>query len=333
MPWKNESDPYKIWLSEVILQQTRVEQGMGYYQRFIQAFPTVHHFAEARDEKIFKLWEGLGYYTRCRNLITTGRYISKKENGKFPESFTGLKNLKGIGPYTAAAIASFAFKLPHAVVDGNVFRVLSRISGIEQPIDSARGKKTFNALADQLLDKKQPGIYNQSIMDFGALVCKPVSPLCKTCPCKKICSAFKNNLVNQLPVKEKKASVKKRWFYYLILENNNEVVLQQRTGKDIWKELFEFPVIESAREENISTILLHAEKKDWLKKNGYRVSEISKVYKQKLTHQLIQAKFIQIRLKQSHKRIAGFLRVKKNRLKQYAFPKIVIGYLNKMNNH
>lgn len=330
MPWKNESDPYKIWLSEIILQQTRVEQGLGYYLRFIQTFPTIHHLARAKDEKIFKLWEGLGYYNRCRNLITTGRYISKKKNGKFPESFAELKTLKGIGPYTAAAIASFAYNLPHAVVDGNVLRVLSRISGISQPIDSARGKKIFNDLADRILDKKQPGIYNQSIMDFGAMVCKPLSPLCKTCPCKKICYAFNHDLVNQLPVKEKKAVIKNRWFYYLILENKNDVVLRQRTRKDIWKELFEFPVIESAKEENIRTILLQAEKKEWIRMNGYSVTETSKVYKQKLTHQLIYATFTQIRLKQPLKCTAGLLRVRKNKLTKYAFPKIVNSYLNKM---
>ena len=190
MPWKGEKDPYKIWLSEIILQQTRVEQGLNYYHRFIKTFPDVHQLGKAPDAKVFKLWEGLGYYTRCRNLIATARYISKELNGEFPAAYDEIKALKGIGPYTAAAISSFAFNLPHAVVDGNVFRVLSRIYGIQTPIDSTEGKKYFTRLANEKLDKELPGVYNQAIMDFGAIVCKPASPLCGDCVFNKICFAF-----------------------------------------------------------------------------------------------------------------------------------------------
>src|SRR5258705_11831448 len=178
MPWKGENDPYKIWLSEIILQQTRVEQGLSYYNNFIKAFPDVHKLAKASDERIFKLWEGLGYYTRCRNLIVTARYISQELNGKFPDTYEEIKPLKGIGPYTAAAIGSFAFNLPRAVVDGNVLRVLARIFGIDKKVDSTEGKQFFTALANELQDKKQLGLYNQGIMDFGAVICQPVTPLC-----------------------------------------------------------------------------------------------------------------------------------------------------------
>src|SRR5688572_13533166 len=200
MPWKGEKDPYKIWLSEIILQQTRVDQGLKYYEKFVSHFPNIRQLAAAKDEKIYKLWEGLGYYSRCRNLIVTARFISKNLNGKFPDTFEDILALKGVGHYTASAIASFAYNFPHAVVDGNVFRVLSRIFGIKKPTDSTEGKKLFSQLAFELLDKKQPGIYNQALMDFGAVICKPY-PLCSICVFKDQCFAFKNDLVNQLPIK------------------------------------------------------------------------------------------------------------------------------------
>jgi A/G-specific adenine glycosylase len=177
MPWKGEKDPYKIWLSEIILQQTRVEQGLGYYERFVKKFPTIKHLAKAPEQEVFKLWEGLGYYTRCKNLIATATFISKEKKGKFPDDYESILSLKGVGPYTAAAIASFAYNLPHAVIDGNVFRVLSRYFGISTPVDTAAGKKMYALLAKELLDKDEPGLYNQAIMDFGAVVCKPLQPL------------------------------------------------------------------------------------------------------------------------------------------------------------
>ena len=328
MPWKGESDPYKIWLSEIILQQTRVEQGMSYYRNFIKSFPTVHHLAKAPDNKIFKLWEGLGYYNRCSNLIYTGRYISKEKNGIFPDSFSDLKTLKGIGPYTAAAIASFAFHLPHAVVDGNVFRVLSRIFGIDKPIDSGPGKKYITELADQLLDKKKPGLYNQAIMDFGAVVCKPKAPICISCPFTKICIAYKTGRVNNLPVKEKKTRIKKRWFYFLVLEYKNKVLIRQRTDNDIWQKLYEYPMIEAKDDQTQRAILQKAEKKGWLKKNKYNSYEVSKIYKQQLSHQLILARFIKIRLDQAPLKTANGLWENKSRLIHYAFPKIINNYLD-----
>jgi A/G-specific adenine glycosylase len=184
MPWKGEKDPFKIWLSEIILQQTRVDQGRAYYDRFVSTFPNIKKLASASEKKVFKLWEGLGYYSRCKNLIATARFITKEKQGKFPETYEEILSLKGIGPYTAAAIASFAFNLPHAVVDGNVFRVLSRFFGIDIPVDNSNGKKIFSKLAESLLNSRQPGIYNQAIMDFGAVICKPQNPLCLSCPLK-----------------------------------------------------------------------------------------------------------------------------------------------------
>ena len=332
MPWKSESDPYKIWLSEIILQQTRVEQGLNYYTNFIKAFPDIHKLAKAPEEKVFKLWEGLGYYTRCRNLIVTARYISKELGGKFPDTYESIKALKGVGPYTAAAISSFAFNLPHAVVDGNVFRVLARVFGIFIPADTSEGKKRFTNLANELLDKKQAGLYNQAIMDFGAVVCKP-APLCDQCPFKKTCYAFLNNKIAELPVKEKKISIKKRWFYYFVFDNEGKTAIRQRTGKDIWQQLYEFPMIEIAKEQNIKTVLSEAEEKGLLQKDKYDAISVSQLFKQQLSHQLIAGQLILINLKKkpAYKSdpIApdsyrdGWLWIERKKLKKYAFPKFI----------
>ena len=327
MPWKGEKDPYKIWLSEIILQQTRVEQGLNYYNNFIKTFPDVHKLAKAPDSKVFKLWEGLGYYTRCRNLIATARYISKELKGKFPSVYEDIKALKGIGPYTAAAISSFAFNLPHAVVDGNVFRVLARIFGIDKPVDSTEGKKLFTALADELLGKKEPGLYNQAIMDFGAVVCKPAAPLCITCIFKKQCVAFLQNKINEFPVKEKKISIRKRWFYYLVVEYNNEIAIRQRTEKDIWQDLYEFPLIETAGEMDKKKILQAAEKKKWLTKKNYELLTVSPLFKQQLSHQFIAGQFIKIRLKKKPAVKNNWLWVSKNKAGKYAFPQFINQYL------
>src|SRR6201995_4110576 len=241
MPWKGEKNPYKIWLSEVILQQTRVDQGWAYYEKFLDAFPTVHDLAHAPEQKVFKLWEGLGYYNRCRNLIATAKKIDAEYNGEFPNTYEEILALKGIGPYTAAAIASFAFRLPHAVVDGNVTRVLSRYFGDSTPIDSTAGKKLFSNLADALLDREQADLYNQAIMDFGATVCLPRNPLCVDCVQRDGCQAMQKGLTTQLPVKEKSIRKKQRWFYYFIVETaDDKIYIRQRTGKDIWEGLYEF---------------------------------------------------------------------------------------------
>jgi len=328
MPWKGEKDPYKIWLSEIILQQTRVEQGLQYYQNFIKAFPDVHKLANAPDQKVFKLWEGLGYYSRCRNLLASARFISKDLKGNFPETYDAIKNLKGVGPYTAAAISSFAFNLPYAVVDGNVFRVIARIFGIATATDSTEGKKFFTSFANELLDKKQAGIYNQAIMDFGATVCKPIAPLCSDCVFKKNCFAFQNGKINELPVKEKKISIKKRWFYYFVLQYENEVLVRERTEKDIWQHLFEFILVETAKEEDDNVIINDIAPKHFFGKKGFEIISISPLMKQQLTHQRINGRFIHLHVSQRPAVTDNCIWVKKEKLKNYAFPKFITQYLN-----
>jgi len=328
MPWKGEKDPYKIWLSEIILQQTRVEQGLKYYEKFVATFSDIHKLAAAKDEKIYKLWEGLGYYSRCKNLIETARFISKKLNGKFPYTFEDILSLKGVGNYTASAIASFAYDLPYAVVDGNVFRVLSRVFGIKKPIDSTDGKKLFSQLSFELLDKKQPGIYNQALMDFGAVICKPQNPLCKNCILKDHCFAFKNDLVNKLPIKEKKVKITTRCFNYLMIEFEGKIYIHKRTGNDIWKNLYEFVLIETRSNISANKILVKAQKDGILKKDSYKVITISPLYFQQLSHQRIQGRFIKITLKKEFT-LSGFKPVSPKQLSRYAFPRLINAYFEK----
>lgn len=326
MPWKGVKDPYKVWLSEIILQQTRVEQGLAYYNRFLENFPNIIQLADAPDAKVFKLWEGLGYYSRCRNLLHTARYIASEKKGKFPDSHDEIRSLKGVGAYTAAAIASFAFDQPHAVVDGNVYRVLARIFGIDTPIDSTEGKKYFTQLANDLLTKGSPAEYNQAIMDFGAVVCKPVSPLCNNCVFKKDCVAFNEGRINELPVKAKKTAVRKRWFYYLVLEKEGKLAIQQRTGKDIWNQLYQFPMVESLKDAEINAIVKQATEDGLLKSRQFQLGDISAVYKQTLSHQIISGQFIHIKI--SGKPDAHpLVWLKKTELKDFAFPKIINDYL------
>ncbi|MGG9961717.1 A/G-specific adenine glycosylase [Ferruginibacter sp. SUN106] len=330
MPWKGEKDPYKIWLSEIILQQTRVEQGWDYYNRFIVAFPTIDKLAKAPETKVFKLWEGLGYYTRCKNLIATAKLITKEYGGKFPGNYEAILNLKGVGPYTAAAIASFAYNLPYAVVDGNVFRVLSRFFANSIAIDSTEGKKLFTTLANELLDKKQPGIYNQALMDFGAVVCKPKQPLCKQCPLQSSCGAYLKGLVEVLPVKEKKITQKTRWLFYFIIEHEGKVFVRKRGVKDIWENLYEFVLIESAEATEVAQLQKLPAFKKLLGKNGFTVATISRLYSQKLTHQTIHGQFITLQLKKTAQ-IEGYEPVTQKELLTLPFPKFITSYLKDKN--
>lgn len=246
LPWRKTSDPYHIWLSEIMLQQTRIEQGLPYYQQFTSAFPTVFDLANAAQEKVLKLWQGLGYYSRARNLHETAKHVAGDLNGFFPKSYSELRKLKGVGDYTAAAIASICYNEPVAVVDGNVYRVLARFFDIETPINSTAGIKEFKALASELLDEKDPSSFNQALMEFGALQCKPRNPLCESCPLSSGCLALQKSKIYELPVKLKKAKVKKRYFNYLVIySEENKTLLRQRTGKGIWKGLYEFPLIET----------------------------------------------------------------------------------------
>ena len=256
-PWKETKDPYKIWLSEIILQQTRVEQGLPYYLKMVKLFPTVQHLEKAKEDAVLKAWQGLGYYSRARNLQAAAKYIVDELQGKFPEDYDGWLKVNGVGPYAAAAIVSFAYNLPHAVVDGNVYRVLSRCFGIETPTDSTEGKKTFSVLANELIAKKEAGRFNQAIMDLGATVCKPFSPLCNTCPVHENCVALKKNLITSLPIKGKKILLKNRFFHYIIAENENGFLMEKRKGNDIWKGLYQFPLIEAEKFLSPEKLILH----------------------------------------------------------------------------
>lgn len=250
LPWRETQNPYFIWLSEVILQQTRVDQGLNYYLSFIKNYPKLTDLANADEESVLKLWQGLGYYSRARNLHKTAKQVRDEFNGEFPQSYNEIIQLKGIGPYTAAAISSFAFNLPHAVVDGNVYRVLSRVYGIDEAIDSGLGKKMFQELADSLIPHSEPALFNQAIMEFGAIQCTPNNPNCTECVLASVCmSANKPELIRKRPYKKGKTKVRKRYFHYLHYENKGTIALKQRTDKDIWEKLYEFPLIESSNEE------------------------------------------------------------------------------------
>ena len=330
MPWKGENDPYKIWLSEIILQQTRVEQGWDYYNRFIKSFPTIEKLAKAPEEKVFKLWEGLGYYTRCKNLIATARFITKEKNGKFPDTYEEILALKGVGPYTAAAIASFAFNLPHAVVDGNVFRVLARFFAIDTAIDSASGKKIFTALAEQLLEKTKPGIYNQAIMDLGAVVCKPKNPLCKACPLQNKCEANLQGLIGILPVKTGKLIKKDRWLYYFLVEFEDKIFVRKRGTKDIWENLYEFILEETDKKLSIKKIKEIALFKNPAGKSKTELIDISKIYVQQLTHQTIRGRFIYTKTAHAPM-LKNYKAVSLKELNKLPFPKFINTYLGENN--
>ena len=251
LPWRKSRNPYFIWLSEVMLQQTRVAQGLSYYLKFTTTFPTVFDLAKADESTVLKMWQGLGYYSRARNLHAAAKHIAYELNGEFPSSYLEIIKLKGIGDYTASAIASICFDEPTAVVDGNVYRVLSRYFGIHTSTNSSLGIKEFKALAQSLLDVTQPGNFNQAIMDFGALHCKPQNPLCESCPFADSCVAFEKKLTKVLPLKDKKIKVKKRYFNFLVIQTvNDKTILLERKGKGIWQGLYQFPLIETP--QNIS---------------------------------------------------------------------------------
>ncbi len=328
MPWKGEKDPYKIWLSEVILQQTRVEQGLEYYNRFIKKYPRLTQLAAAPDTEVFKLWEGLGYYSRCKNLLSSARFIAKQLKGKFPHQFEDMLALKGVGTYTASAIASFAFELPYAVVDGNVSRVLARFFGIDTAIDSTAGKKLFAELARQLLDEKAPGKYNQAIMDFGATVCKPQLPLCTECPLQTRCDALATGTVNELPVKEKKLNKKNRWFYYIIAEYEKKIFIRKRVGKDIWQNLHEFILVEEPHQTRPEKILEGA-LTTFPGLQQFTAGEIAGPFRQQLTHQTIHAVFIHLKLKTATV-VPGYELMDKKTMAKLAFPRLINIYLGQV---
>ncbi len=294
LPWRETKDPYRIWLSEIILQQTRVNQGLPYYLKFVESFPTVFDLAAALEQKVLRLWQGLGYYTRARNLHKCAKEVVARYNGKFPKTFDELKTLPGIGDYTAAAIASISFKQSVAVVDGNVFRVLARIFGIDTPINTPEGKRIFTKLANELVSKENPDIHNQAMMEFGARFCTPRNPSCEICTFQADCFAFKNSLQHVLPVKLQMKKARKRYFYYFALQKGKSFLMKKREEKDIWHGLYDFLLVETKRPVDPEKLFLE---NDLLKKfRKGKLSEISAMYKHILSHQLINSRFIRVNL-------------------------------------
>ena len=328
LPWKGEKDPYYIWLSEIILQQTRVEQGLPYFEKFKSSFPTVIDLANAEEDVVMKHWEGLGYYSRARNLHKAAKIVAYELNGIFPVTYSSLLELPGVGSYTAAAIASFAYNLPEAVLDGNVYRVLSRYFGIEDAIDNSKSKKKFTVLANQLIDKKQPAIYNQAIMDFGAMQCKPKRALCENCTLKNTCIANRDGLVDILPYKAKKITKRNRYFYYLNINYKDNTFVNKRLKKDIWQNLYEFPLIESDHLLALEDLSNLAVWKDLFLKKEVTISKVSKTFKQQLTHQVIYASFLEIELNSvSDFNRKDYIKIPFKDLEKYAFPKVIDLYL------
>lgn len=323
LPWRRTREPYKIWLSEIMLQQTTVQQGTAYYLRFLKALPTIESLAKAPLDQVLKLWEGLGYYSRARNLHAAAQHIYEALDGKFPDTHEDILKLKGVGPYTAAAIASFVYNLPHAVVDGNVLRVMSRLHGIEDPVDLPATKKQIHTLTQALLSYQSPDEFNQAIMEFGALNCTYKNPGCATCPFKKDCQALKQNIVSTLPRKSKKIKKRSRYFhFFLITDPKDSILIYQRKDKDVWQGLYAFPLTEVKAFQESPQLPAPL---DTLKLKPYKVSE---VHKQTLSHQYIHAKFHHYKLPTKFKDVPEGFRVQPlAQLSELAFPRIVNGYL------
>ena len=317
----------------MILQQTRVEQGRAYYLKFIKQFPTVASLARAKEDEVLKLWQGLGYYSRGRNLHAAAQQIVKinpSAKNYFPSSYDELIRLKGVGEYTAAAIASIAFGEAKAVVDGNVFRVLSRVFGIASAIDTASGKKEFQRLAENLLDKNHPGDHNQALMELGALVCKPKNPNCNTCPCSRFCVAHKGANPQDFPVKLKKTKVRTRYFYYFIFKSAGKILLRKRTNaKDIWMGLHDFPLLESDTQFQTDVILKKAMREFSLTKNDFVIKKVSSSHKHVLSHQILFATFFHLQLKKSFKKqMKDVIVVEENKIAEFALPRLIDRYLH-----
>lgn len=328
LPWRNTKDPYIIWLSEIILQQTRVEQGMPYFYRFAEQYPTVADFASATENEILSLWQGLGYYSRARNMHHTAQMVMEDYAGYFPKTYDKLLDLRGVGEYTAAAISSFAANEARAVVDGNVFRVLARYFGIETPVNSSKGKKEFTIIANEVMDTSQPGTYNQAIMEFGSLQCKPKNPLCASCPLSAGCIAFKENRIYELPVKLKNQKIRQRYFNYIVVEDDGIILMQKRGANDIWQNMYEFPLIETLMpilpEDLIQT-------EEFVNKFGKGVL-IHTVYgpvKHVLSHQKLYANFIVVKaFPKNFKADNNWIFAGREELSRLPKPKLIFEFIN-----
>jgi len=328
-PWRKSKSVYNVWLSEIILQQTKTCQGLSYYNKIIKTFPTLKELAESSEEQILKLWQGLGYYSRARNLHFTAKYIQNNLNGVFPDDYNSLIKLKGIGPYTAAAISSICFNEKRAAVDGNVYRILARVFNIDTAINSPKGIKTFQELANSLISERNPGDYNQSMMDIGASICTPKNPKCNQCPLNSICLAHDNNTIENLPVKIKKTKIKHRNFNYLCIEHNGNFLMKKRTQKDIWKNLYDFPLIEGgriAKENDISyKKLLNSILENQI------ITEKTKHYKHLLTHQKLHITIKYIKTKKINND-TDFLKVNRMQVKELPVPKPVEKFFEELFN-
>ena len=322
LPWRGTKDPYRIWISEIILQQTRVAQGYDYYLRFMERFPDVFALAEADEDEVMKYWQGLGYYSRARNLHAAAKSIAGA--GAFPTTHKEVLALKGVGEYTAAAICSFAYDMPYAVVDGNVYRILSRWLGIDTPIDSTEGKKLFAQAADELLDKHRPALYNQAIMDFGALQCTPASPDCLHCPLADSCVALHQGKVDVLPVKQHKTKVTDRFFNYIYVRMGDCTWIGKREGNDIWKNLYQLPLIETDKDMTERDEELLAKVEELLGKPqelSFRV--VKKGVRHVLSHRVIHANFYEAVLEEEPDALQGYQKVPVEELHKFAVPNLV----------
>ncbi|WP_339705836.1 A/G-specific adenine glycosylase [Algoriphagus aquimarinus] len=328
LPWRGTDDPYKIWLSEIILQQTRVAQGLPYYYAFSETYPTVKDLALAPEEEVLRLWQGLGYYSRARNLHSCAKTIWFDMNGEFPKSYSELLKLKGVGSYTASAISSFAYGEVKAVVDGNVFRVLARYFGIETDIASSKAKKEFEALANQIIPKDQPGEFNQAMMDFGARLCTPKNPGCESCPLKSSCFALLYNMVSDLPVKINKVKVRERHFHYYVIKCGEKWVWKKRTSGDIWEGLFDFPQVESSEGQESLPMDIPSSSAD-------ETQRLPKNYRHILSHQRLNAVFSEVEIREENLEELedwcekeGFMLVAEEKIEYLAKPKLIVNFLN-----
>jgi A/G-specific adenine glycosylase len=328
LPWRETTNPYNIWLSEIILQQTRVAQGLAYYLKFIEKYPNVKALSEAETDEVLKMWEGLGYYSRARNLLTAARQVMENYGGRFPESFEELKKIKGIGDYTAAAIASISFGIPVPVVDGNVYRVLSRLYAIDELINSGKAKKLFFELAGELLDKNNPGNYNQAIMELGALICTPKNPQCEICPIAVKCMARSSGTVLSFPVKSKPLAKATRFFYYFIIGDGKQFIFQKREKADIWHNLYQFPLFESVERLNDEQILNAVLLSNYISQQPVKELRISKEIKHVLSHQTIYARFVQLKVEDiSNQKSENSFIVLAENMYNYAMPRLITRYL------
>jgi A/G-specific adenine glycosylase len=327
LPWRETGDPYRIWVSEIILQQTRVDQGKDYYLRFLEKFPNLESLARAEEDEVLKVWEGLGYYSRARNMHAAAKHVFYRKEGRFPGTYSEILELKGVGPYTAAAVASMAFQEPRAVIDGNVHRVLSRLSGIEETPGNYRTSSRITREADKLLDEEDPGTHNQAIMELGALVCTPVQPACDKCPLKDLCHAYKNNRTAELPVRAKPQSRRTRYFHYLVFSNGQGIWLGSRRNKDIWQGLYEFPLIETSGKVSTESLMKTESWSGFVGRHGIKPSKVSVPVKHVLSHQEIQARFYHIRVDHSFS-LPGFKEVGEKELDRYPVPKLIRNYLD-----